>query len=419
MAELHPDAQRGEDVVPLVRFLSDALARVRPLPSIDVHLTQSHGHALAADVTAPGPIPAFDHATVDGYAVRFDDVVAATERRPVQLKVLGDVAAASWRPVRILPGTCFAVAAGAPLPTGTEAVVPLSWTDQGMATVEITEVPKRGYGLRRTGDEVTAGAVLGRAGQTVNPHLIALFAASGVSDVHVRPEPRVVIIATGDELMDAGRISQPGQVVDVDSPALTAAAAEAGAHAFRIGICDDEPEALRTVLDDQTLRSDLVITTGGTGIGPGDMVRRTFGRDGAVDFATVSIFPSSTLGFGTIGPEEIPIICLPGEPGAALIAFEAFARPIIRRLAGVEPVFRSQVKAHLLETVSSPAGLREFRPAEVTERRGGGFTVAPLSGGPYTLSGLAVASGLMVLGEKVTNAPAGSTVDVLLFDRRR
>src|ERR1043165_7547472 len=112
MAELHPDAQRGEDVVPLVRFLSDALARVRPLPSIDVHLTQSHGHALASDVTAPGPIPAFDHATVDGYAVRFDDVVAATERRPVQLKVLGDVAAASWRPVRILPGTCFAVAAG-------------------------------------------------------------------------------------------------------------------------------------------------------------------------------------------------------------------------------------------------------------------------------------------------------------------
>ncbi len=115
----------------------------------------------------------------------------------------------------------------------------------------------------------------------------------------------------------------------------------------------------------------------------------------------------------------MPVVCLPGDPGAALIGFEVLARPAIQLLAGAEPVFRPSVRAHLLETVSSPAGLREFRPAHVAERRGGGYTVAPLAGGPYTLSGLAEANGLMVLGERVTTAAAGSTVDVLLLDRRR
>jgi molybdopterin molybdotransferase len=135
------------------------------------------------------------------------------------------------------------------------------------------------------------------------------------------------------------------------------------------------------------------------------------------------VYPCASLGFGAVGPnmgaDGVPMVCLPGDPGSALIGFELLARPVIQVLAGAEPVFRPSVRAHLLDTVSSPAGLREFRPACVAERRGGGYTVAPLAGGPYTLSGLAEANGLMVLGEKVMTAPAGSTVDVLLLDRRR
>ncbi|MGH8792203.1 MAG: molybdopterin-binding protein, partial [Stackebrandtia sp.] len=319
--------------------------------------------------------------------------------------------------VRLVAGTCFAVAAGAALPAGTDAVVPLAWTDEGMAAVQVLQSPKRGHGLRRAGEERANGDTLAHNGRHVTPQLVALLAAAGVGDVVVRPTPRVVVIATGDELMDTGRVSQPGQLVDVNSHALTAAASEAGAHAFRVGICDDEPEALRTVLDDQTLRADLIITTGGTGTGPGDMVRRTFARDRTVEFSPVAVYPCTNVGFGSVGPEEVPITCLPGDPGAAMIAFEVLARPIILRLAGAEPVFRPSVKANLIETVSSPLNFREFRPVHVAERRGGGYTVAPLPGGPYTMSGLAEANGLMVLGEKVTAAPAGSTVDVLLFDR--
>jgi molybdopterin molybdotransferase len=433
----------ANELTPLADYLGSVLRRLRALPPLDLDLTQAYGNVLAEDVVAPHAFPAFDQAAVDGYAARWEDLSGAGwgvtsapagaggpgtgrpgDPRAVRLNVVGDLGAASWRPVRLTPGSCFSVAAGSPLPLAADVVVPVEWTDQGMAAVEIFRTPKRGYGLRRAGEEVAAGTLLARSGTYVSPALVALFAATGIGHVVVRPSPRVVIVATGDELVDVGRASQPGQVVDTNSHALTAAAVEVGALAYRVGICDDDPEGLRGLLEDQTLRADLIITTGGTGTGPGDMVRRILsrrdgGRAGPVAFTDVALYPGTSLGFGTVGAEEVPVVCLPGDPGAALIGFEVLARPAIQLLAGAEPVFRPSVRAHLLETVSSPVGLREFRPAQVAERRGGGYTVQPLRGGPYTLSGLAHANGLLVLGERVTTAAAGSTVDVLLLDRRR
>ncbi|TDC81774.1 molybdopterin molybdenumtransferase MoeA [Micromonospora sp. KC606] len=420
----------ANELTPLADYLGSVLRRLRALPPLDLDLTQAYGNVLAEDVVAPHSFPAFDQAAVDGYAARWEDLVgygpvaSGGPGRTVRLNVVGDLGAASWRPVRLTPGSCFSVAAGAPLPVAADVVVPVEWTDQGMAAVEIFRTPKRGYGVRRTGEELPAGTLLARAGTYVSPALVAVLAATGIGHVVVRPSPRVVIVATGDELVDVGRGSQPGQVVDANSHALTAAAAEAGALAYRVGICDDDPEGLRGLLEDQTLRADLIITTGGTGTGPGDMVRRILsrregGRAGPVTFTDVALYPGTALGFGTVGAEEVPVVCLPGEPGAALVGFEVLARPAINLLAGAEPVFRPSVRAHLLQTITSPGGLREFRPAHVAERRGGGYTVQPLPGGPFTLSGLAEANGLMVLGERVTTAAAGSTVDVLLLDRRR
>jgi molybdopterin molybdotransferase len=430
----------ANELTPLADYLGSVLRRLRALPPLDLDLTQAYGNVLAEDVVAPHSYPAFDQAAIDGYAARWEDISGVGraaagggggygpsrlgDPRPVRLNVVGDLGAASWRPVRLTPGACFSVAAGSPLPIAADVVVPVEWTDQGMAAVEIFRTPKRGYGLRRAGEELPAGTLLARSGSYISPALVAVFAATGIGHVVVRPSPRVVIVATGDELVDVGRGSQPGQVVDINSHALTAAAAEVGALAYRVGICDDDPEGLRGLLEDQTLRADLIITTGGTGAGPGDMIRRVLsrrdgGRASPVAFMEVALYPGSALGFGTVGAEEVPVVCLPGEPGAALIGFEVLARPAIQLLAGAEPVFRPSVRAHLLETVSSPAGLREFRPAHVAERRGGGYTVQPLRGGPYTLSGLAEANGLVVLGERVTSAAAGSTVDVLLLDRRR
>jgi molybdopterin molybdotransferase len=420
-----PTLARAPQVAPLAEYLGGVLARLRPLPPLEVDLAESYGAVLATAVRAPGGLPAFDQAALDGYAARWEDLTSASPTHPVRLSVAGDVGAATSLSVSLLTvslasGSCISVAAGGPLPAGASVVVPPAWTEQGVSAIEVRQRPRRGHGVRRAGVEVPAGTPLAASGALLTPALVALLAATGAGRVLVRPSPRVAIISAGDELAEEAGPSRPGRIVDANSHALAAAAADAGAVAIRTGACADDPEALRALLVEQIGRVDLIVTSGGTGTGPGDVMRRALERDGSVGFAAVSLFPCPVLGFGLIGQRGavVPVICLPGDPGAALVGFEVLARPVIQSLAGAEP-FRRGVRAHLLDTVTSPLGLREFRPAFVSERRGGGYTARPLPGGPYTLSGMALANGMIVLGERIGTAAAGSTVDVLLLDRRR
>lgn len=408
------------ELTPLADYLASVLRRLAPLPPLDLDLPQAYGNVLAEDVPAAGPWPACDISAVDGYAVRFEDL----GEPPVRLPLIGDLTAASWRAARLTPGTCFSVGAGAPMPVAADTVVPADWTDQGIAAVEVRQVPKRGYGVRRGGSGLAAGKLLARAGTLVTAPVVGVLAAGGITRVAVRSSPRVVIVATGDELVELGTTAGPGQVVDVCSHALAASVADAGGHPYRVGCCEDDPERIRSLLADQTLRADLIVTSGGTGTGPGDAIRRVLAaregqRAGPVAFTDLAVYPCSVLGFGSIGTEQVPVCCLPGDPGAALVGFELLVRPALQVLAGAEPVFRPSVRGHLLEAVQSVEGRREFRPALVTERRGGGYTVQPLAGGPDTLTGLSAGNGLMVLGERVTAAPVGTDVDVLLLERRR
>jgi molybdopterin molybdotransferase len=399
-------------------YLTGVLASISPLRPLLMGILDARGGVLAEDVVTGYPLPPCDTAAIDGYALRATDLVGATQERPVKLAVLGELRAASWQPSGVAPGTCYAVAAGSALPTGADAVVPADWTDQGLANVAVYRAPNRESYVRRAGSEMAAGAPVASAGALVTPGLVGLLAAAGIDHVVMRPRPRVAVFSTGDELVEIGGSTGPGHVVDANSYALAAAAAEAGAQTLRVGIIADDAEPLRDRLEDHAMRADLLVISGGTGDGTDDTVRR-LGWDGAVDFVELPLYPSTVLGYGRLGGDHTPVICLPGEPGAALIGFEVLARPVLQRLAGVEPVFRPSVKANLMAPVCSPHGLREFRPAHVAERRGGGYNVQPLPGGPQLLAGLAEANALLVLGEKVTNAPSGTTVDVLLFDRSR
>lgn len=403
--------------VGLAGYVAEVLGGVSPLRPLTMALLDAHGQILAEEVLAPGPLPAFDLATVDGYAVRAGDVAGATADRPVRLGVIGDVRAASWRPARVSPEACYAIEAGAPLPAGADAVVPGAATDGGLAVVCVRAAPAAGDGVLRAGEQVRSAEVLAGAGSRLDARLLALFAATGLATVSVRPRPRVAVLATGDELVDIGQVSAPGRVVDVNTYALTAAVREAGADGVGLGVAPDEAEVLRGLLSDHAPRTDLLLLTGGTGAGPHDEVRRLLGH-GTVDFVELPVHPAVTLGVGTLEPSGTPVVCLPGGPAAALVGFEVLVRPLIGRLAGVEPPFRPSVRAALTEAVTSPTGLREFRPGRVTERRGG-YRVEPLTGGSGLLTGYAAANGLLVLGERLANVPAGSTVDVLLFDRTR
>jgi molybdopterin molybdotransferase len=401
----------------VAEYVTAVLGEVEPLRPLLLALLDARGGVLAEDVVAAQAVPACDVAAIDGYAVRWEDVHSASSLEPVQLSVLGELRAASWEPANLGPGTAYTVTVGTPMPSGADLVVPTTWTDQGRATVTLTRAPSRARNVRLAGFELAAGAVVAPAGATVTPGLIALLAAAGVDHVHMRPKPRVAVLSTGDELVDIGTASGPGRVVDANSYALTAAASEAGGQPVRVGIVADDTEPLRESLEDHSMRADVLLLSGGTGDGPDDTVRRLLGWDATVRFAELPVHPGTVIGFGRLGPDRIPVICLPGDPGSALIGFELLVRPVLRRLAGLDPVFRPSVKASLLAPVTSPIGLREFRPASIAERRGGGYTVQALDG--ELLPGLAMANGLLVLGEKVGNAPAGTSVDVLLLDRSR
>jgi len=398
--------------------LADVLRTVQPLAAIELSLLETHGCVLAEDVFATAPLPGFDNSGMDGYAVRAEDTAGASPEHPVQLNVVGDVPAGSWHAQRVFPGSCLRIMTGAPVPAGADAVVPLEWTDGGLAQVVITREPRAGQHIRRAGEDVHEGQLVARKGARISSSQLGMLAAVGRSHVLVQPRPRVVVLSTGDELVEPGTPLGPGKIVDSNSYALTAAALEAGAEAYRLGICPDDPERLRALLDDNLIRGDLVITSGGVSVGEHDVVKKALNRLGTVTFERVAMQPGMPQGFGVIGPDETPIFCLPGNPVSSLISFEVFVRPALRQLASVAPLHRPVVRARLAEPVTSPPGRRQFRRGWA-ESADGGLAVRPSGGaGSHLLSSMVSANSLIVLPEDVTELPAGATVDVMLLERR-
>ena len=405
------------------QLLEAALADLEPLPPLPMALLESLGVVLAEDVIAAMPVPAFDVAAVDGYAVRSHDTLGDAQwagGRPcaadVRLHVIGDLTAASWEPATVSAGASYTVTTGTPLPVGADAVVPDAATDGGLASVRIGQVTRSGDGIRRQGSTVAAGTLLAAVGHRVTAPIIALLAAAGVESVLVSPPPRLIVAATGDELVEPSRpgavSSVPGRVVDIDSLGLTAAAREAGTQAYRVGIVPDEDEALRLLVSDHLHHADLLVTTGGTGPGRTDVLRRLFGQDDEVGFATLPLDPPLVVGYGRVGPGRLPVVCLPGDPAGALLGFELLLRPLLRRLAGAPSPFRPTAVVRLASPLRSPAGIREFRPARLV----GDGTAQPLAGGDAFLIGYATATALLVVDEETTDVAAGAKLSALLLE---
>jgi molybdopterin molybdotransferase len=426
--------------------LADVLAAVRPLEPIQLALLEAQGCVLAEEVTVTAPLPAFDNSSMDGYAVRVADVAGATKEKPARLAVLGDVAAGSSRLPTVGPGQAARIMTGAPLPPGAEAVVPVEWTDGGtgggpaesMAAygadpagstgeVHVHRAPEAGQYVRTRGSDVRAGTLALPAGTVLGPPQIGLLAALGHGTVTVRPRPRVVVLSTGSELVPPGEELSPGQIHDSNSFMLTAAARDAGALAYRVGAVTDDARVLRDVIEDQLIRADLVVTSGGVSVGAYDVVKEALGGlgphggpggVGGVDFRRLAMQPGKPQGFGLVGEDRTPLLALPGNPVSSYVSFELFVRPAIRTLLGLEPVRRTPVRARLAapEALRSPAGKRQFlrgahTPPAVGEASG---TVRPVGGsGSHLIGSLALADCLIVLPEDVTGAAPGDDVEVL------
>lgn len=397
--------------------LAECLRGIEPLSALDVPLLDAQGCILAEDVTAGHPLPAFDHAAVDGYAVRLADVSGASASSPVVLPVVGDVGAGRAPTVSVQEGFTARVQTGAPVPDGTEAVVPADRTDAGIARVEIREPVEAGAFIRRAAEDIAPGDVVLRAGQLIGPGHLGVLAAIGRARVAVRPRPRVVVLSTGDELVEPGAAAGPGKVFEANSYVLTSQAKQAGAIAFRVGVLPDDPRRLVDAIEDQLVRADVVVTSGGLGSRAFDVVREVLGGMGDVDFPTVAMSPGTRQGFGTIGPDGTPLFSLPGEAIASYVSFEVFVRPVLRRMLGVAGPTRPVVRAVCQETVVSRAGVREFVRSELAVD-GGRYVVRPRGGdGAHRLVGVDDTNSLLVVPESTTRLEAGDAVEVVVVDR--
>jgi molybdopterin molybdotransferase len=395
--------------------LAEILATIRPLAPVELGVGDVHGLVLAEDVTAASSLPSFDNSAMDGYAVRVEDVAAATEENPVTLPVTAEVAAGDTGAYTLQPGTSIKIMTGAMLPHGAEAVVPVEWTDGGRTRVTIRARAEYGHAVRLAGGDAKAGEVLVTAGTMLRPMHVAVIAAAGRGSVLVRPRPRVVVLSTGNELAEPGTPIIPGRIWDSNSFMIAAAAREAGGQAARHAIVPDHPDQVRPAIEAQLARADLMITTGGVSMGgEHDVVKAALQGLGTITFRKVAMQPGMPQGFGTI--ERVPIFTLPGNPVSAYVSFQVFARPAIGALQAYDGLGLEPVRAELSGPLSSPPGRRSFARGVLDASRG---LVTPLTGqGSHQVATLGKANALIIVPEQVTGMAEGDTVEVLVLPLR-
>lgn len=342
------------------------LSAVRSLPPEEVPLPEASGRIVQGTIVARVSLPPEDHATVDGYAVRVGDI---GEGRGEGLRLAGMVAAGLSAPPPLLPGTCMAITTGAPLPPGTEAVVPVEAVRRTDDVVRVASPPLPGSGIRKAGEEARVGDVLVLPGTLAQPRTLERLAAQGVTQVPVSRRARVHVIVTGDELVPPGRAPGLGQRVASNLPMLEALVRAGGGTLERGVVVPDDPGQLRQALA-EAANSDLLLTVGGTLHGSKDLTKAALAGIGAAFlFDGVAIRPGASCAAATAW--DIVVVCLPGNPGAAYLGFAALCRPLLRALHGWAsplPAFRARLAEPL-----PPAGEETLLVVGVVRETGAGL----------------------------------------------
>lgn len=391
------------------------LEEVQPLPAEPVALPDALGRVLAEAIGAEHDLPPFPNSAMDGYAVRAADTADARREQPVRLQVRGEAAAGHPFPGVVEPGTAVRIATGAPLPAGADAVVPIEDTDDRAgpghplpAEVSVFRAVHAGEFVRPAGEDVRRGEVVLVPGTVLTPGALALLAALGRFELRVHRRPRVALLAIGDELVEPGRPLPPGCIYETNRTALAAQALEAGAEPIVMGIARDDPGDLQRLLDEAVgHRPDLIVSSAGASVGVYDWMKEVVGRHGEIRLWKVRIRPGKPFAFGRY--RDILFFGLPGNPVSAMITFDQFVRPALRRMGGYPRWERPRIPVRLAEPVSSDGRETYFRARIVYEE---GQLRAYLSGlqGSHILSAMARANGLVILPEGVPSLPAGAVV---------
>ena len=380
------------------------------LPTEEVGLAAAHGRVLARDVVAAVALPGFDNSAMDGYAARWGEVGTATAQGPVRMPVADDIPAGRTDVVPLAPGSVQRIMTGAPLPAGTDVIVPVELTDAATDVVEIRGSPPIGSHLRTAGEDIAAGDVALSAGTPLGAAQLGLAAAVGTTTVTVARRPRVLVLSTGSELVEPGTPLLPGQIYESNSRLLAAAVEDAGGTARTLHFVPDDVDQFLDAVRPELASADLLITSGGVSAGAYEVVKDAFSALGTVEFTKVAMQPGGPQGAGTV--DGVPVVTLPGNPVSSFVSFEVFVRPALRRALGHASPDRLRTAARLTEPLRSPAGRRQFLR--------GRFDAGQVSqvGGPgsHLVAHLARANCLVVVPEDVTELPPGAELDVVLIE---
>lgn len=382
-------------MIPLDEARSYVLSMCSPGDIASVPVDDALDLVTAADLAAAGPIPPFDNTAMDGFAVRASDLTDA----PVTLHMVGTVAAGAVPDVVVGPGEAVRIMTGAPIPPGADAVVMVELTSmaEDQKTVDVVQSVPVGNHIRPTGDDVTRGQIVFPAGTTLRPAHLGVCTSIGVYEIPVVHRPRIGVISTGDELVDAAGELGVGQIHDSNRHTLLALIRAMGATGIDLGLVPDDEAQIRDAMISAAQTCDAVVTSGGVSMGDFDYVKKVLTEIGDMRWMQVAIKPAKPLAFGTI--DDTPIFGLPGNPVSSMVSFELFARPGIRKMMGhTNPVQTPVLGVAAAEMARRPDGKTHF--ARVTALIGAdGRYAASFSGGQgsHQLSAMAAANALAIV----------------------
>jgi molybdopterin molybdotransferase len=407
--------------VSLAEYQSALLKGITRIDAIEVLIADAAGSILATDLVTEGPLPPVSIATCDGYAVKASEITTATRETPVLLPVSHDVVWEMRGPSRHVPKTAARIVSGAPVPTGADAVVPVGATDGGVAKVAIQAVSHAGANIREKGAEASPGQVLVTAGTRLGGRQLGLAASLGRRRLSVHPTPRVVILSVGNELAEPGARNRDAGVPESNSHTLSVMAEEAGATAYRVGAVLDDRLSLRSTIEDQLVRADLLITTGGLSGASDDSLPEVLAELGTFTVVSVAMMPGRRHGYGAIAVgvqgAPTPVIALPGHPAAAIIAFEMYVRPVLRTMSAYSEKERPRVKARATQSWESPSGVVQCVPVMLSHPRTKEATTRVV-GHPWqpSLADLSRANALAIIPADVTKVSVGDVLSCILWD---
>ena len=392
-----------------------AAIRTTPLDPETLALADALGRVLAEDVRAPVDVPGFDRANMDGFAVRAADTFGAEEHAPVHLRVQGGGIATGVVPEDELEaGSAIAIATGGMLPRGADAVVPVEHTelehDGARLLVRRAAVP--GAAVSFAGTDMGAGETVLFAGTRLSSRETGVLAAIGRAEVACVRRPRVAILSTGDEIVQPGEPMRPGLVYDSNGRILADAVRELGGEPHFLGALRDDERMLRRALEEALAGADLVLFSGGTSKGEGDLNARVVAAlEPGIVVHGVALKPGKPICLAAAGTK--PVAILPGFPTSAVFTFHEFVAPLLRDLAGRRPERRESVAARLAQRTRSERGRLEYLLVGLVHRGDGGFSAWPMGKGSGSVTAFSRADGFVRMARNTEIVEADATVEVV------